>query len=194
MLSFNFGLFSSIQMFTRKTFHVVGLTSLLFLSACATVPEQAKMNEETRAHPATKRFFEYSAASKEAESFKAMLPEFYTAITQKRIASLKGWYKLSYSSAYQFLKQGECNRIEKKQISSRRVQLDCIGPLVVGSVILPDRTESAHLRAFLELRGDQWFFDKAGYAHVNSLTQPPSFSRYGMRFSSDMEKQVRAPK
>ena len=174
-------------MFTRKTLHAVSLTSLLFLGACATTP-QPKMNEETRTHPATNRFFEYSAASKEADNFKAMLPEFYTAIAQKRIASLKGWYKLSYSSAYQFLKQGECNRIEKKQISSKRVQLDCIGPLVVGSVILPDRTESAHLRVFLDLRNDQWFFDKAGYVHVNSLTQPSSFSRYGMQFSSEIEK------
>lgn len=163
------------------------ITILAFLTGCVSSSNSYNMDEATRTHPATEKFLAFKTASKTEASYDSLLKDFYTPRTQTQIAKLKGWYKLAYSSAHRFLKDGECQTITLTPKHSSRVQIDCTGPLTVNSFILGSSEETGHLRVFMIRHGEQWYLDKAGYVHTNSTAQTVTYGRFGLRFDSSIE-------
>ena len=111
---------------------------------------------------------------------------FYTPTTQQHIAKQLGWRKFLYSSAYKALKNGNCESIELKPLGNR-VQIDCVGSMVVSSMFLADQQQSLHLRVYMVQQNGQWFMDKAGYAAANLAALPVTYNRAGMKFKSEFE-------
>lgn len=172
----------------KKVFkHIELMAVIALLVSCVNLSNKILMDKETREHAATKKFLAFSANAK-TSTYDELAENYYKPSTQKRIISLKGWYKLAYSSAYHFLKEGHCESLALKQISTNRVQVDCIGKLHVKSLLLPERLEEAHLRVNMIKQDNQWFFDKAGYIHTNSHIQPVTYGRFGIKFKSTIEK------
>lgn len=166
---------------------ILTLSIVILVSSCAVAPPY-EMNESTAEHPATQRFIDFANDAAASESYNALLPEYYTPATQKKIAGLKGWYKLSYSSAHQFFRSGSCNRIVLKPKGLNRAQIDCFGEMTISSMIIADRTEESHLRVFMVKKNDAWFIDTAGYIHRQTASTPHTFGRAGIKFSSLLEK------
>ena len=174
-----------MYLLNRKS--IAWIAILAFLTGCVSTANLYNMDEATREHPAIERFLAFKTASKTEANYDSLLKEFYTPQTQTQIAMLKGWYKLAYSSAHRFLKDGECETITLTPKHSSRAQLDCTGPLTVNSIILGSNEETGHLRVFMVRQGEQWYLEKAGYVHTNSTVQPITYGRFGLRFESPIE-------
>ena len=169
-----------------KKIAVIGATAILATS-CATQPG-IKMNDLAQDHPATTRFLAFAESASNGTPAEELIREYYTEKTQAIIAKQIGWYKLAYTSTYQFLKQGECAEIRISKTYGNRIQLDCIGELLVQSVIIDDVVEPAHLQVNMVKQNDQWYFDRAGYLYVDTGVVPNAYNRFGIRFDSELVK------
>lgn len=158
------------------------------LFACSNFSPKYTMDEDTRDHPATQRFIQFAENVKTAESFEELQSDFYTTTTQRQIAKAIGWRKLVYSAPYQMLKNGTCDTITLiPQGTPNRALIDCMGTILVKSMFIEDRVEAVHLRVIMIQQGGAWFFDKAGYVNANTAHPPVSYSRFGMKFKSELE-------
>ena len=173
-------------LYLRSLTLVKAICLALVLSACASQLPKYSMDNATSAHPATQRFIAFSDQAKTAEAYDDMFATFYTPTTQRHIAKQLGWRKFLYSSAYRALKNGNCESIELKPLGNR-VQIDCIGSMVVSSMFLADQQQSLHLRVYMVQQKGQWFMDKSGYAAANLAALPVTFNRAGMKFKSEFE-------
>lgn len=160
--------------------------AIFVVTGCASSPRY-EMDDATREHPATKRFIEFAKAAKANESYRPLLPDFYTPKTQKQILELQGWYRVAYTAAYHFLNLGHCDSIRLKKLGLNRAQIDCVGELLVKSFIIPERIEAGHLRVFMRKTNDQWYFERAGYVHIETVFEPSTFVNRGLKFRSDLE-------
>ena len=173
-------------LYLRSLTLVKAICLALILSACTSQLPKYSMDDATSTHPATMRFIAFSEQAKTAEAYDAMLAAFYTPATQAHIAKQLGWRKFLYSSAYRALKNGNCESIELKPLGNR-VQIDCVGSMVVSSMFVADQQQSLHLRVYMVQQNGQWFMDKSGYATANLATLPVTYNRAGMKFKSDFE-------
>lgn len=164
------------------------VTAMAALAGCASQPAKISMDTATSEHPATQRFIAFSDAAKTAESFEALWPEFYTSATAEKVSGLLGWRRFVYSAPYTVLSKGDCEQIELKR-SGSRVQLDCIGTATISSMILGDQLHRMHLRAFMTQQNGQWFMDQAGYVTTQAGVYNAGFTRAGLKFESELEKQ-----
>ena len=173
-------------LYLRSLTLVKAICLALVLSACASQLPKYSMDNATSAHPATMRFIAFSDQAKTAEAYDDMFATFYTPTTQQHIAKQLGWRKFLYSSAYRALKNGNCESIELKPLGNR-VQIDCIGSMVVSSMFLADQQQSLHLRVYMVQQKGEWFMDKSGYVAANLAALPVTFNRAGMKFKSEFE-------
>ena len=173
-------------LYLRSLTLVKAICLALVLSACASQLPKYSMDNATSAHPATMRFIAFSDQAKTAEAYDDMFATFYTPTTQQHIAKQLGWRKFLYSSAYRALKNGNCESIELKPLGNR-VQIDCIGSMVVSSMFLADQQQSLHLRVYMVQQKGEWFMDKSGYVAANLAALPVTFNKAGMKFKSEFE-------
>jgi|GEM_PF-2521851 len=173
-------------LYLRSLILVKAICLALVLSACASQLPKYSMDNATSAHPATQRFIAFSDQAKTAEAYDDMFATFYTPTTQRHIAKQLGWRKFLYSSAYRALKNGNCESIELKPLGNR-VQIDCIGSMVVSSMFLADQQQSLHLRVYMVQQKGEWFMDKSGYVAANLAALPVTFNKAGMKFKSEFE-------
>ena len=173
-------------LYLRSLTLVKAICLALVLSACASQLPKYSMDNATSAHPATQRFIAFSDQAKTAEAYDDMFATFYTPTTQQHIAKQLGWRKFLYSSAYKALKNGECKSIQLKPLGNR-VQIDCVGSMVVSSMFLADQQQSLHLRVYMIQQNGKWFMDKSGYAAANLATLPVTYNRTGMKFKAKFE-------
>jgi len=146
------------------------------------------LDDNIRTHPATKRFIQFAKASKSATNFEELTAQFYLEQTQAKIKTLKGWYRFTYSAAFDALNKGTCQTIKLKEINHQTVQIDCIGTMIVKSIIYKERTEHMHLRSYMILNNEEWYLDKSGLVQSNTVLQPATFLKKGMKFESPLEK------
>lgn len=165
----------------------IAIIAITGLVGCATT-EAPKfgMDDATSNHPATQRFIDFSAQAKTAESFTDLLELFYTKQTQKKMQTLLGWQSFVYSAPYRALKDGHCDTVRLAP-AGNRVQLDCLGTMIVPSMFLGDQEHRMHLRVFmLEERG-RWYLDKSGYVSTSLQEASGSYNRAGLKFKADIE-------
>ena len=177
---------TSNQLYLRSLTLIKASCLALILSACASQLPKYSMGDATSAHPATMRFIAFAEQAKTAATYDDMFETFYTPTTQQHIAKQLGWRKFLYSSAYRALKSGNCESIELKPLGSR-VQIDCLGSMVVSSMFIADQQQSLHLRVYMVQQKGQWFMDKSGYAAANLATLPVTYNRTGMKFKAKFE-------
>ena len=177
---------TSNQLYLRSLTLIKASCLALILSACASQLPKYSMGDATSAHPATMRFIAFAEQAKTAATYDDMLATFYTPTTRQHIAKQLGWRKFLYSSAYKALKNGNCESIELKPFGNR-VQIDCVGSMVVSSMFLADQQQSLHLRVYMVQQNGQWFMDKSGYAAANLATLPVTYNRTGMKFKAKFE-------
>ena len=67
-----------------------------------------------------------------------------------------------------------------------RVQIDCVGSMVVSSMFLADQQQSLHLRVYMVQQNGQWFMDKSGYVAANLATLPVTYNRRGHEIQIDV--------
>ena len=170
-------------LYLRSLTLVKAICLALVLSACASQLPKYSMDNATSAHPATMRFIAFSDQAKTAEAYDDMFATFYTPTTQQHIAKQLGWRKFLYSSAYRALKSGNCESIELKPLGSR-VQIDCVGSMVVSSMFVADQQQSLHLRVYMIQQNGEWFMDKSGYVAANFAILPVTYNNAGMKFKS----------
>jgi hypothetical protein len=173
-------------LYLRSLTLVKAICLALVLSACASQLPKYSMDNATSAHPATQRFIAFSDQAKTADVYDDMFATFYTPTTQQHIAKQLGWRKFLYSSAYRALKNGNCESIELKPLGNR-VQIDCVGSMVVSSMFLADQQQSLHLRVYMIQQKGEWFMDKSGYVAANFAILPVTYNSAGMKFKSSLQ-------
>ena len=144
------------------------------------------MDETTSTHLATQRFIAFTKAARVAGSFDTVLQTFYTKSTQEKVAKLVGWSKLIYSSSYEALKNGNCERIQLKSLG-QQVQIDCIGTMRVPSLFLGDQEHRMQLRVYMSEYQGMWYLEQAGYISVVPGDLSNGRTRAGLKFPSSIE-------
>lgn len=171
----------------------MALAMVLVMSGCATIgltgasQKQSIMDEATREHPATQAFLEFMADAEQTNNYELMLDKHYTAATKTRILATKGWYRLAYSSAFQFVKEGQCRSITLDVIHTRKAKINCMGEMMARSIYIGDNLEPAHLQVDLVKVKDQWYLERAGYIHLQTNVSPVGFKRAGLTFASPLD-------
>ncbi len=157
------------------------------LAGCAaTDTPKFAIDDATSKHPATQRFIDFSAQAKTAESFTNLSELFYTKQTQQKMQTLLGWQSFVYSAPYKALKNGHCETIRLKPIG-RRVQLDCLGTMIVPSMFLGDQEHRMHLRVYMLEEQGRWYLDKSGYVSTSLNEASSGYNRAGLKFKADIE-------
>ena len=174
------------QLYLRSLTLIKATCLALILSACASQLPKYSMDDATSAHPATMRFIAFAEQAKTAATYDDMLATFYTPTTRQHIAKQLGWRKFLYSSAYKALKNGNCESIQLKTLGNR-VQIDCVGTMVVSSMFLADQQQSLHLRVYMIQQKQEWFMDKSGYVAANFAILPVTYNSAGMKFKSSLQ-------
>jgi hypothetical protein len=177
---------TSNQLYLRSLTLIKATCLALILSACASQLPKYSMGDATSAHPATMRFIAFAEQAKTAATYDDMFETFYTPTTQQHIAKQLGWRRFLYSSAYKALKNGNCENIQLKPLGNR-VQIDCVGSMVVSSMFLADQQQSLHLRVYMIQQKQEWFMDKSGYVAANFAILPVTYNSAGMKFKSSLQ-------
>ena len=143
---------------------ILALVLLQCISSCAQLVQF--QSEDDSKHPAAIFFVSYAKAVRQAESFDELLPYFSTQ-AQKKIPTLKGWYRMAYTSSWYGLRTGTCEETSLKLTANEtKAEINCIGPFLWQSPIIGDNPERMQIRQFMTKTGNSWTLETSGIQHT----------------------------
>ncbi len=138
----------------------------LLLASCASVDTRFA-NQEHRQHPGMDVFLDYMEASQKSESLDDVR-QYFSSQAKRTIDTTKGWHKLTVTSSYRGLKNGQCDEISILSQTNSLILVSCKGPFTFRSVFGYQSDETMHLRVNVSYDRvqDGWFIYNSGLTHT----------------------------